>query len=269
METVQAQFTFMGTGGSMGVPVIGCHCMACESNLSVNKRLRPSGLIQIANKNFIFDVGPDFRVQALQFKIEKIHGVLLSHAHSDHIAGIDDLRAYYFLDKSKTPCLLSEETCNELKQRYPYLFESISNPKSMTAQVDVHVLSKDFGSTFFQGVRWYFFSYLHAGIKVTGFRIGSLAYVSDIRYYSDQVIEVLSGIETLIVSVHRKKATQVHFGIEEAVEFSSLVKPNKTYFTHLSHNFEHIQAQAILPSGFELAYDGMSILFTVPKQDIQ
>lgn len=269
METIQAQFTFMGTGGSMGVPLIGCHCATCSSSLPENKRFRPSGLIQIANKNFVFDVGPDFRMQALQFGIEKIDGVLLSHAHADHIAGIDDLRAYYFLAKSKTPCLLSQQTFDELELRYPYLLKPINTQNSMTAQLDFYVLQEEFGSVFFQGVHWYFFSYLHAGIKVTGFRIGNLAYVSDIRYYSNQVIEMLVGAEILVVSVHRKKTTQVHFGIEEAVELSSLVKPKKTYFTHLSHDFEHMTESAALPSGFELAYDGMCIFFTVFKKDIQ
>lgn len=269
METIQAQFTFMGTGGSMGVPLIGCHCATCSSCLSENKRLRPSGLIQIASKNFIFDVGPDFRTQALQFGVEKIDGVLLSHAHADHIAGIDDLRAYYFLAKSKVPCLLSQQTFDELKLRYPYLHKPINAQNSLAAQLDFYVLPEEFGSIFFQGVRWYYFSYLHAGVKVTGFRLGNLAYVSDIRYYSNQVIEMLVGVEILILSVHRKKATQVHFGIEEAVELSSLVKPKKTYFTHLSHDFEHMAESAMLPSGFELACDGKRIFFTVFRKDLK
>lgn len=269
METIQAQFTFMGTGGSMGVPVIGCHCTTCSSSFSADKRLRPSGLIQIADRNFVLDVGPDFRTQALQFGVEKLDGVLLSHAHSDHIAGIDDLRAYYFLDKSKTPCLLSQQTFNELKQRYAYLFQPEDNKKSVTAQLDFCVLPQEFGCIFFQGIRWFFFSYLHAGVQVTGFRVGNFAYVSDIRYYSTQVIEMLVGIETLVISVHRKQATQVHFGIEEAVEFSSFIGAEKTYFTHLSHDFEHVKMNAKLPLGFELAYDGMAICFKISKQDIQ
>jgi phosphoribosyl 1,2-cyclic phosphate phosphodiesterase len=264
---MQAQFTFMGTGGSMGVPVIGCHCMACSSSDSLNKRMRPSGLIQIMDKNFVIDVGPDFRMQALRLGLEKIDGVLLSHAHSDHIAGIDDLRAYYFLHKAKTPCLLSQLTFNELNQRYPYLFQATDTKKSVTAQLEFCVLPQEFGSIFFQGVQWTFVSYLHAGIQVTGFRIGNFAYVSDIRYYSNQVIERLLGIDTLVIGVHQKKATQVHFGIEEAMEFSHLVGAKKTYFTHLSHDFEHQKMK--LPLGFELAYDGMVVFFTIPRKDIQ
>lgn len=269
METIQAQFTFMGTGGSMGVPVIGCHCATCSSRFSADKRLRPSGLIQIADRNFILDVGPDFRTQALLFGVEKIDGVLLSHAHSDHIAGIDDLRAYYFLHKSKTPCLLSQQTFLELNQRYSYLFRPEDSKKSVTAQLEFCVLPEEFGSIFFQGVRWVFFSYSHAGIQITGFRAGNFAYVSDIRYYSAQVIEMLIGVETLVISVHQKQATQVHFGIKEAVEFSSLMGAKKTYFTHLSHDFDHVKMRAKLPFGFELAYDGMAICFKIFKKDIQ
>lgn len=263
---MKARFTFMGTGGSMGIPVIGCHCATCKSSNPLDKRMRPSGLIQIANKNFVVDVGPDFRMQALRLGIEKIDGVLISHVHSDHIAGLDDLRAYYFLHKSKTPCLLSELTFKELKQRYPYLFQPTDDKKSVTAQLDFCVLPQEFGSVLFQGVQWAFFSYLHAGMKVTGFRIGDFAYVSDIRHYSNQVIDRLIGVETLAISVHKRKATKVHFGIEEAVEFSCLIGAKKTYFTHLSHDFEHSKIK--LPSGFELAYDGMVIFFTIPKKDL-
>lgn len=263
---MQAQFTFMGSGGSMGIPVIGCHCATCHSADPLDQRMRPSGLIQIADKNFVIDVGPDFRMQALRLGMEKIDGVLISHAHSDHIAGLDDLRAYYFLHKSKTPCLLSKPAFEEVKQRYPYLFQPIDNRKSVTAQFDFYVLSQEFGFIFFQGVRWVFFSYLHAGIQVTGFRIGNFAYVSDIRYYSNRVIDMLIGVETLAISVHKKKATEVHFGIEEAIGFSNLIEAKKTYFTHLSHDFEHSKTK--LPSGFQLAYDGMVIFFAIPKKDI-
>jgi phosphoribosyl 1,2-cyclic phosphate phosphodiesterase len=264
---IQAQFTFMGTGGSMGIPMIGCHCAACNSPNPLDKRMRPSGLIQVADKNFVIDVGPDFRMQALRLGVEKIDGVLISHAHSDHIAGLDDLRAYYFLHKSKTPCLLSELTFEELKQRYPYLFQPTDDKKSVTAQLDFRVLPQEFGSIFFQGVQWVFFSYLHAGVQVTGFRVGNFAYVSDIRYYSNQVIDRLIGVEILTISVHKKEATEVHFGIEEAVEFSTLIGAKKTYFTHLSHDFEH-SMNTQLPSGFELAYDGMAVFFTIPKKDV-
>lgn len=263
---IQAQFTFMGTGGSMGTPVIGCHCATCNSLNPLDQRMRPSGLIQVVDKNFVIDVGPDFRMQALQLGIEKIDGILISHAHSDHIAGLDDLRVYYFLHKSKTPCLLSKQTFEDLKQRYPYLFQPTDNKKSVTAQLNFCVLPQKFGSIFFQGIQWIFFSYLHAGIQVTGFRIGNFAYVSDIRYYSNQVIDMLIGVETLTISVHKREATKAHFGIKEAVEFSTLIGAEKTYFTHLSHDFEHSKIK--LPSGFELAYDGMVIFFTIPKQDL-
>ena len=264
--SIQARFTFMGTGGSMGTPVIGCHCAVCHSLNPLDQRMRPSGLLQIADKNFVIDVGPDFRMQALRLKIEKVDGVLISHVHSDHIAGLDDLRAYYFLHKSKTPCLLSKPTFEKLKQRYPYLFQPTDNKKSVTAQLDFCVLPQEFGSIFFQGIQWTFFSYLHAGIQVTGFRVGNFAYVSDIRYYSNQVIDMLTGVEILTLSVHKKKATKVHFGIEEAIEFSTLIKAKKTYFTHLSHEFEHGKIQ--FPPGFELAYDGMILFFAIPKKDL-
>ena len=117
---MHGRFLFLGTGASAGVPMIGCECAVCRSSSSYNKRLRSSGLIRIKEKNFLIDVGPDFRAQALHYKINHLTGILLTHAHSDHIAGIDDLRAYYFLHKTKLPCVLSQETkgLNELANDY-------------------------------------------------------------------------------------------------------------------------------------------------------
>src|SRR5690349_18127258 len=132
------RFLFLGTGGSAGVPLIGCSCSVCLSTSPLNKRLRSAGLLKVQGKNYLIDVGPDFREQALKYRIDSLDGVLITHPHSDHIAGIDDLRAYYFLSGKKTPCLLSQATFDEIKVRFPYLLQ-MRPEGSIAAQLHFHI----------------------------------------------------------------------------------------------------------------------------------
>ena len=244
---MRASFLFLGTGGSAGIPMIGCECAVCRSSSSYNKRLRSAGLIRIKEKNFLIDVGPDFRSQALKHNINHLTGVLLTHAHSDHIAGIDDLRAYYFLNKIKLPCLLSKETFEEIKLRYHYILKPLAKDKSLSAQIDFNILPKDFGDLVFEGVRFAYFSYFQTSMKVTGFRVGNFAYVSDIREYSKQVLDILQGVEVLVLSALKHIPTAMHFSIDEAVAFARLTSAKKIYLTHIAHDLEYAETNAILP----------------------
>jgi len=255
---MKGKFLFLGTGASPGVPLIGCKCSVCTSTSTLNKRLRSAGLFSGDGERYVIDVGPDFRAQALGAKIDHLDGVLITHAHSDHIAGIDDLRAYYFLNEKKVPCLCSKETYDEIAQRFPYLM----HPKpggSISAQLDFQVLDSDFGGCLFAGINVAYLTYFQMKMKVTGFRFGDFAYVSDIRHFADSVYEALSGIEVLVLSALRHESTEMHFGIPEAIEFSRHVKAKRTYFTHIAHDVDHEKIYAQLPSGFHLAYDGLSI----------
>jgi phosphoribosyl 1,2-cyclic phosphate phosphodiesterase len=132
----QGRFLFLGTGGSAGVPMIGCSCEVCSSQDPKNKRMRSSGLISVDRLQILIDAGPELRLQALRANISHLNAVLLTHAHADHIAGLDDLRAFYFLNKQRLPCFLSEETLAEIKGRYHYFFLPVTPEKSMPAQVD-------------------------------------------------------------------------------------------------------------------------------------
>ena len=256
---MQGRFVFLGTGGSAGVPMIGCHCDVCLSSSSYNKRLRSAGLIQIQGKNFLIDVGPDFRAQALHFHIEHLNAVLLTHAHADHIAGIDDLRAYYFLYKNSVPCVLSQDTFNEVKVRYHYMLQKLSLGTSISAQIDFQVLNEDFGELMLDGVRFEYFSYYQTGMKVTGFRVGNFAYVSDIRQFSEQVIDKILGVDILVLSALRHTPTKMHFSVEEAIAFSRRVSAKKTYLTHIAHDLEHEATNALLPPDVRMSYDGLEI----------
>lgn len=264
---MQAKFIFLGTGSSAGVPLIGCDCEVCKSVSTYNKRLRSAGLVQVGDKKFVIDIGPDFRTQALNFNIKHLTGTLLTHAHADHIAGIDDLRAYYFVNKKKTPCVLSQETFDEIKLRYHYLLQVPGPGKSFSAQIDFKTFPSDFGDYELEGFRFKYFSYFQVGMKVTGFRFGNLAYVSDIRDYSQQVVEMLQGVDILILSALKATPTKMHFSIEEAIAFSKLTHAKMTYLTHIGHELEHAATNAILPPNVRMSYDGLELPIEISDED--
>ncbi len=240
----------------MGIPAIACHCPVCTSSSPFNKRSRPSGLLKIGKKQFLIDAGPDFRAQALRFGIDRLDGVLITHTHFDHIAGFDDLRVFYFLHKQMVHCLLSKDSFEEIKIRFHYLFND-----SKCRWAKFQILEKDFGTTSFEGVTFDTVSYFQAEMKVTGYRIDRLAYISDIRRYDEAVIDALKGVEILILSALRLTPTEVHFSIDEAIAFARKVGAKKTFFTHIAHELEHEETNRHLPEDIRLSYDGLEICF--------
>jgi phosphoribosyl 1,2-cyclic phosphate phosphodiesterase len=256
---MQGRCIFLGTGGSSGIPMIGCECEVCYSTSTFNKRLRSAGLICIENKNYLIDAGPDFRTQALNFSIKHLNGVFLTHAHADHIGGIDDLRAYYFLEKKRIPCILSQETFEEVKLRYHYILKPVVSSKSLTAQIDFQILPHDFGEFELEGITFKYFSYFQNQMKVTGFRVGNFAYVSDIREYTNEIFKSLEGIDILVLSALRHTPTPMHFSLEEAIAFARCTSAKITYLTHIAHDLEYTATNALLPDDVRMSYDGLDI----------
>ncbi len=257
----KGQFLFLGTGGSSGIPMIGCTCPICTSNDPRNQRLRPSGLLTCSNQRILIDAGPDFRCQALHHLIIHLDGVLITHSHFDHIAGLDELRIYYLLQHQPLPVLLSEPTYRDIQKRFDYFFQERSHGISLPAQLKFQVIHEKRGKLTFLGIEIGFTRYEQAGMSVTGFRIGDFAYISDIRLYPETIFEDLAGVETLCLGMLREETSRMHFNLDEAIAFSQKIGAQKTYFTHMSHEVEHAAVSAKLPEGFYLAYDGLTVDF--------
>jgi len=252
---------FLGTGASTGIPVIGCKCSVCTSSNQKNIRMRPSVLLEVNKKKLLIDAGPDFRSQALKYHINDIDGLLLTHAHYDHIGGIDDLRILYFMKKKPIPCLLSKECFLQIKSKYDHLFRRATKKTSLSVQFDFCLLEDNSGIVEFEGIKIGYFSYLQGNTKVLGFRIGDIAYITDIKDFEDSIFLKLKGIKTLIISALREKESYVQFNFNEAISFAKKTSAKKIYLTHIAHETAHENDQKKFPSNVRLAFDGLMIYF--------
>lgn len=251
---------FLGTGASAGVPIIGCNCEVCSSSSPFNKRLRSSVLIQRYNKQILIDAGPDFRQQALRYSIKTLDGVILTHAHYDHIAGLDELRIYCYKTGKTLPTLLSKETAEDIQHRFDYIFQTHKSQDKIK-KIDLQILPHSEGDIMFEDIPITYMTYEQGGMKVNGFKFEDLAYLSDIRRYSPSIFDHLKGVKTLIVSALRISVNDLHFSVDEAVEFIGKAGVEKAWLTHVSHDLEYEFTNANLPSNIRLAYDGLEIDF--------
>lgn len=258
-----ARFTILGSGGSMGIPVVGCPCAVCQSTISENKRLRPSALIQVEGRSILIDCGPDFRQQALRHALVDLDGTILTHAHHDHTAGIDELRIFTLRSGKPLPCLLSPETLQELKIRFYYIFDERTAPDGtkLTTNFQLQNLAAGQGETVFLGLKVRYMSYFQGGMQVTGLRFGDLAYLTDIKDYTPQIFESLKGVKTLILSALRHTPSHLHFTVDDAVDFAAKVGAKQTWLTHIAHELEHVRTNAYLPESIRVGYDGLEIHF--------
>lgn len=256
---MKGKLIFLGTGGSVGVPLIGCSCEVCLSTDPLNNRLRSSVLLCIENRQFLIDAGPDFRMQALKFGITELDGLLFTHAHHDHIAGIDDLRPIYYPRQTPLPLLLSAETAQDLHTRYDYLLQS-QNEQSQP-RFHLQILPGQSGSIIFENLPVQYVTYTQGNMPVNGYRIGNLAYLSDIRHFSPSIFDHLQGVKYLIISALRYTPSPLHFSVDEAIDFARKLKAEHVWLTHISHDLEHHHTNAYLPEHIRLAYDGLEIDF--------
>lgn len=257
---MEGRLRFLGTGSSLGVPVIGCKCPVCLSSDSKNKRTRSGALLQIDGKSFLVDVGPDYKEQALKHKINSLDGLILTHSHYDHMGGFDDLRAYAYFGK-RLPCLMLETTFKELKVSNFYLIKPSSEDPDYSPFFSWHLLEGSHGDSVFEGLKMEYLSFFQMGMQVMGLKIGTFAYISDIKEYGPELIAQLEGTETLVLSALRRMPSPMHFSVDEALAFIALIKPKKTYLTHIAHEIDHEVLLKELPHSVSIAYDGLEISF--------
>lgn len=259
MQT-EGRLLFLGTGGSLGVPVVGCRCHVCRSELPYNKRLRPSALIEMGGKRFVIDCGPDFRSQALTHNIDTLDGIFLTHSHHDHCSGIDELRIFTFKRGSSLPCVMSVETYRDLQRRFHYIF-SEEKESPYTSNFSPTLLCGSVGTVDILNWKVSYFSYEQGGMKVNGFRFGDLAFLTDVKHFSDTIFDFLAGIKILVLSALRFTPSPLHLSVDEAIAFAQKTTAKNVWLTHISHEMEHESGNSYLPSNIRLAYDGLSIRF--------
>lgn len=249
--------TFLGTGTSQGVPVIGCTCQVCRSLDYRDKRLRSSVHIEVDGKSFVIDTGPDFRQQMLREHIGHLDAVLFTHGHKDHTAGLDDVRAYNFLQQADMPVYGLQEVLNQIKVEYYYAFEKEKYPG--IPQLRLHTILQDDFSI--EGVKITPLPVLHMKLPVLGFRINNFSYITDANHIPTETIERMAGSEVVVLNALQKEKHISHFNLEEALDMSKKIGPAKTYFTHISHKLgTHKSIEKELPDSVALAYDGLAIM---------
>ncbi len=251
------KITFLGTGTSQGIPVIGSKHPVCLSSNPKDKRLRVSVLLSWQDYNFVIDCGPDFRQQMLRHKVDKLDGILFTHEHSDHTAGIDDIRPFFFR-QGDIPVFADEVVINSLKRRFDYIFADDNRyPGAPAVKVNFIENNKPFkiGNKTAIPIEAY-----HNRLKVFGFRVDDFAYLTDIKTISSKEIDKIRGVKVLSVNALRIEPHHSHFNLEEALAFVEEVNPEKTYFSHISHYLGfHEEVQKKLPKNVYLAYDNLTL----------
>ncbi len=248
--------TFLGTGTSQGVPVVACNCEVCCSDDSKDKRLRSSLLLEISGQNLVIDAGPDFRQQMLREKVGALRAILLTHEHVDHIFGLDDIRAYNWIQKNPMEIYAEERVQQAIKRIFSYVFADFKYPgipKMCLRDVNNTPFAVD--AIQVVPIRSY-----HHKLPVFGYRIGDLTYITDTNFIPEEEMEKVFGSKILIINALQKKKHISHFNLAEALKIIERVKPGRAFLTHISHNMGlHARVQQELPENVYLAYDGLAI----------
>ncbi len=255
-EKNKIKVTFLGTGTSQGVPVISCTCETCLSNDSRDKRLRSSVLVETENISIVIDTGPDFRQQMLRENVKKLDAVLLTHEHKDHIAGLDDIRAFNFMQKKPMDVFARASVQRVVHKEFNYAFCKKKYPG--IPEINQFVITNSPFSV--HGLEVIPIEAKHYFLKIFGYRIGAFAYLTDASDISIKEKKKLIGLDVLVLNALRSKIHYSHYNLEQALNLISELKPKKAYLTHISHMMgKHLETSRILPENVEFAYDGLKI----------
>lgn len=248
---------FLGTGTSQGIPVIGSDHPVCKSSDSKDKRLRVSVLIRWDNYSYVIDCGPDFRQQMLTSNCHKVDGIIFTHEHADHTAGLDDIRPFNFR-QGEMPIYAHQRVIENMKARFDYVFETINKYPGAPSVKTIEVVNDE---SFFIGDKLAIpVNVMHGDLQVFGYRIDDFAYLTDVKTIDTTEMDKLKNLKVLVVNALREEPHFSHFNLEEALDFIALVKPEKAYLTHISHVMGfHEEVQQKLPENVFLAYDNLEI----------
>jgi len=248
--------TFLGTGTSQGVPIICCECAVCKSNNPKDNRLRSSILIESETTKVIIDAGPDFRQQLLRKNLKTLDAVVFTHEHKDHIAGLDEVKAFNYFNKMKMPVYATERVQAALKREFAYIFSEEKYPG--IPEIDLHTITE--APICINDITLLPIDVIHYKMPVKSYRIGNFTYITDANYISESEKEKIKGSEIIVVNALRKERHLSHFTFMEAIELMKELNPKKAYFTHISHQLGlHQDVSLELPDFIELAYDGLEI----------
>lgn len=251
--------TFLGTGTSSGVPMIGCNCSVCLSHNSKDKRLRTSALIEISGKNFAIDAGPDFRAQMLNNDVRELHGIVFTHEHKDHIAGLDDIRAYNYFMSQPMQLYATTQVQEALKREFHYIFSNPDYPG--VPKIGLNTITNAEFTPIGSSFEWTPIQVYHADLPVFGYRIGNLAYITDANFIPDSELDKLMRLDVLVVNALRHEQHYSHFTLNEALELIEKLQPKQAYLTHISHQLGLQETvQASLPKNVFIAYDGLKVV---------
>lgn len=248
---------FLGTGTSQGIPVIGCKCEVCTSIDYRDNRLRSSIFVEFDGIHIVVDTGPDFRQQMLRERIDRVDAVLFTHAHKDHVAGMDDIRSYNFLQKKDMPIYATAFVVGRLNKEFEYIFEDDGYPGIPKVEVN-YIENKPFQ---IEGKKIIPIEVMHYKLPVLGFRFGDFTYITDAKHISEKEKEKIKGSKVIVLNALQKKTHISHFNLEEALELMAELKPEKGYLTHIGHFMgRHGEVSEELPDNVEIAWDGLQLV---------
>ncbi|CAN5732357.1 MBL fold metallo-hydrolase [soil metagenome] len=248
--------TFLGTGTSNGIPVIGCDCEVCTSTDPRDTRSRTSALIKWDDLTLLIDTSPELRLQARSANLNHIDAVLFTHAHADHTAGLDDLRRFNEINQQHLPVYASPTTAEALRERYAYAFVDHFPFYGGKPDLTLHEFA---GSIDMDGKTIVPVPVMHGQLEVSGFRFGPLAYITDAKMIPDTSMALLERLDILVLNALRVRPHPTHLSLQEAVDIAAMLKPKRAFLVHLSHETSHERASALLPAGIEIAFDGLTV----------